>query len=168
MESTATGWPRVCILWRGGVSCPVSAAWYSCVAGHWSKYHSYKQAPSRCLKATLNPNKQTKNDCIHIWCSWLLDLSVQPASQQKTRPLLNCPFTNDWVLNANYTVNPLVPNQPRPIVTSFRAHVFKHVLPLDNKSPNLRKMFNLDHLLISDLFLGIMINKMYIHPITYF
>ena len=56
-------WPRVCILWRGGVSCPVSAAWHFCVAAHWSKYHCYKQAPSwydlRCFKATLNPNKQT-------------------------------------------------------------------------------------------------------------
>ena len=64
MDSTATGRPRVCILWRGGVSCPVSAAWHFCVAAHWSKYHCYKQAPSwydlRCFKATLNPNKQTK------------------------------------------------------------------------------------------------------------
>ena len=64
MDSTATGRPCVCILWRGRVSCPVSAAWHSCVAAHWSKYHCYKQAPSRydlrCLKATLNPNKQTK------------------------------------------------------------------------------------------------------------
>ena len=63
MDSTATGRPRVCILWRGGVSCPVSAAWHFCVAAHWSKYHCYKQAPSwydlRCFKATLNPNKQT-------------------------------------------------------------------------------------------------------------
>ena len=53
--------PHQCILWRGGVSCPVSAAWHSCVASHWSKYHCYKQASSwydlRCLKATLNPNK---------------------------------------------------------------------------------------------------------------
>ena len=63
MDSTATGRPRVCILWRGGVSCPVSAAWHFCVAAHWSKYHCYKQAPSwydlRCFKAMLNPNKQT-------------------------------------------------------------------------------------------------------------
>ena len=40
-----------------GVSCPVSAAWHFCAAAHLSK------APSgydlRCLKATLNPNKQT-------------------------------------------------------------------------------------------------------------
>ena len=63
-------WFRVCILWRGGVSCPVSAACHSCVAAHWSKYHCYKQAPSwydlRCFKATLNPNKQTnknQNEC---------------------------------------------------------------------------------------------------------
>ena len=64
MDSTAIGLPCVCILWRGGVSCPVSAAWHFCVAAHWSKYHCYKQAPSwydlRCFKATLNPNKQTK------------------------------------------------------------------------------------------------------------
>ena len=50
------------LLWRGWVSCPVSAAWHSCVAAYWSKYHCYKQAPSwydlRCLKATLNPNIQ--------------------------------------------------------------------------------------------------------------
>ena len=52
-------------MWRDGVSCPVSVAWHSCVAAHWSKYHCYKQAPSRydlrCLKATLNPIKQTNN-----------------------------------------------------------------------------------------------------------
>ena len=45
------------------MSCPVSAAWHSCVAAHWSKYHCYKQASSRydlkCFKATLNTNKQT-------------------------------------------------------------------------------------------------------------
>ena len=44
----------------GGMPCPVSAAWHSCVAAHWSEYSCYKQAPSqydlRCLKATLNPN----------------------------------------------------------------------------------------------------------------
>ena len=52
---------HVSILWQGGVSHPVSVAWHSCVAAHWSKYHCYKQTPSRydlrCLKATLNPNK---------------------------------------------------------------------------------------------------------------
>ena len=62
MDSTTTGRPCVCIQWRSRVSCPVSAAWHSCVATHWSKYHCYKQAPTRydlrCLKATLNPNKQ--------------------------------------------------------------------------------------------------------------
>ena len=49
-----------------GVGCRVLClrhAWHFCVAAHWSKYHCYKQAPSwydlRCLKATLNPNKQT-------------------------------------------------------------------------------------------------------------
>ena len=70
MDSTATGRPRVCILWRGGVSCPVSAAWHFCVAAHWSKYHCYKQAPSwydlRCFKATLNPNKQARNVDVYI------------------------------------------------------------------------------------------------------
>ena len=44
------------------MSCPLSAAWHSSVAAHWSKYHCYKQAPSRYdlryLKAMLNPNKQ--------------------------------------------------------------------------------------------------------------
>ena len=63
MESTATGRPCVCTLWQGVMSCPVSAAWHSCVAAHWSKYNCYKQAPSwydlRCLKVRLNPNKVT-------------------------------------------------------------------------------------------------------------
>ena len=63
MDSTATGRPRVCILWRGGVSCPVSVAWHFYVAAHWSKDRCYKQATSsydlRCFTATLNPNKQT-------------------------------------------------------------------------------------------------------------
>ena len=44
----------------------VSAAWHFFVIAHWSKYHCYKQAPSRfdlrCLKATLNPNKQILTD----------------------------------------------------------------------------------------------------------
>ena len=35
MYNTMTGPPCVCILWRGGVSCPVSAAWHSCEAAHW-------------------------------------------------------------------------------------------------------------------------------------
>ena len=43
--STAAGLPLVCILWRDGVLCPVSAAWHSCVAAHWSKYNCYKQTP---------------------------------------------------------------------------------------------------------------------------
>ena len=29
-----------------GVGCPVSVAWHSCVASHWSKYHCYKRASS--------------------------------------------------------------------------------------------------------------------------
>ena len=40
----------------------------SCVAAHWSKYHCFKQALSqydlRCLKATLNPNKQAENTAV--------------------------------------------------------------------------------------------------------
>ena len=67
MDSTARNWPCVCILWRGGVSCPVPAAWHSCVAAHWSKYHCYKQAPSRydlrCFKAMLNPNNKSTKMC---------------------------------------------------------------------------------------------------------
>ena len=65
IDSTTTGRPRVCILWRGGMSCPVSVALHFCIAAHRSKYHCYKQAPSRydlrCSKATSNPNKQTNN-----------------------------------------------------------------------------------------------------------
>ena len=65
MDSTTTGRPCVWIPWRVGVSCPESVEWHSCVTAHWSKYHCYKQAPSRydlrCLKAMLNfnPNRQT-------------------------------------------------------------------------------------------------------------
>ena len=86
MDSTATGRPCVCILWQGGVSCPVSAAWHFCVAAHWSKYHCYKQAPSwydlRCLKATLNPNKQTLRNKSNIFnvilkgCELLIDVTA--------------------------------------------------------------------------------------------
>ena len=65
MDSKMTGRPRVCILWRAGVSCPVSASLHSCVKAHWSKYHCYKQAPSRydlrCLKAMLKPQLTTTN-----------------------------------------------------------------------------------------------------------
>ena len=61
IDSTTEGRPRVCILWRGGESCPVSAAWHSCVAAHWSNYYCYKQAPLD-VKATLNLNKQTTNN----------------------------------------------------------------------------------------------------------
>ena len=73
---TATGRPLVCILWRGGVSCPVSAAWHSCVAAHWSKYHCYKQAPSQydlsCLKTTLNLSKQTEQMLMFKQCMYYL------------------------------------------------------------------------------------------------
>ena len=59
------GRPCVCIFWWGGLLSTVSAVWYSCVAAHWSKYHCYKQTPwsydFRCLKVTINPNKQTIN-----------------------------------------------------------------------------------------------------------
>ena len=61
MDSTTTG--RSCVYtvteW---VSCPVSVAWLSSVAAHWSKYHCHRQAPSRydlrCSKAT---NKLTNH-----------------------------------------------------------------------------------------------------------
>ena len=71
MDSTATGRPRVCILWRGGVSCPVSAAWHFCVAAHWSKYHCYKQAPSwydlRCFKLSdVKPKQTNKLILLHL------------------------------------------------------------------------------------------------------
>ena len=77
MDSTTTGRPCVCILWRGGVSCHVSVycdgvGWHvMCLHGiflcgstsYLSKYHCYKRAPARydiiCCKATLNHNKQT-------------------------------------------------------------------------------------------------------------
>ena len=46
MDSPTTGRPCIFILSEGGVLCPVSAAWHSCVAAHWSKYHCYKHVPS--------------------------------------------------------------------------------------------------------------------------
>ena len=66
-----TGWPCVCISTvTGGVSCNVSAAWYSCVAAHWSKYHCYEQALSRCdlrcPKAKLNPKQTSMIDIVKI------------------------------------------------------------------------------------------------------
>ena len=67
IDSTTTGRPRVCILWRGGVSCPVSAAWHSCVAAHWSKYHCYKQAPS-LLKSDVK--SKTKDLKLVLWNSY--------------------------------------------------------------------------------------------------
>ena len=103
MDSTETGWPRVCILWRGGVSCPVSAAWHFCVTAHWSKYHCYKQALSqydlRCFKATLNP-KQTKQTSCYITFhfqnpnqDWLIHQSAfRHLRQWKTTEI------RDWVL----------------------------------------------------------------------
>ena len=63
------GRPHVCILRRGGVPCPVSAAWQSCVAAQWSKYHCYKQAPlsymTSDIKVTLISinNKSAKWHC---------------------------------------------------------------------------------------------------------
>ena len=64
MDSTTTGRPCVCILWRSGASCPVSAAWHSSLAADWLNYYCYTQASSwyglRCLEATLNSNKQTQ------------------------------------------------------------------------------------------------------------
>ena len=105
MDSTATGWPRVCILWRGAVSCPVSAAWHFCVAAHWSKYHCYKQAPSwydlRCFKATLNPNKQTNTWRVILNPNW--DYSSDSLSVQIKRIWIKIVF-NLQILEIN--VNP--------------------------------------------------------------
>ena len=46
LYSTTTGRPRVCILWRVGVPCPVSTAWYTPVWQHTlqssTKFHCYK------------------------------------------------------------------------------------------------------------------------------
>ena len=58
MDSTATGLHCVCILWRDGVSCPVSAALHSCVAARWSSRH--RRDMTSDVKVTLNHNKQTK------------------------------------------------------------------------------------------------------------
>ena len=38
MDRTTSDRPCVCLLWRDGVSCPVFAAWHSCVAAHWLAY----------------------------------------------------------------------------------------------------------------------------------
>ena len=45
MDSTTTGRPCVCVLWRYGLTCHVSGAWHSCVAAHRLKDHCYRQAP---------------------------------------------------------------------------------------------------------------------------
>ena len=67
MDSTTAGWPCVCIQWWDGVSCLVSATWHSCVAAHWSSITATpSQYDLRCLKATLNPNKQT--NLVYCWC----------------------------------------------------------------------------------------------------
>ena len=81
MDSTMKGWPRVCIPWQDGVSCSVSAAWQSCVAAHWPKYHCYDL---RCLKAMLNPNKQTTEISAKMLLIKLLDdNSVKALSDDK-------------------------------------------------------------------------------------
>ena len=73
----------VCILWRGGMAFPVSAAWHSSVAAHWSKYGT--TATSRhCrdmaadVKETLIPNKQKfLGDCsVGNSKVWLLNMKV--------------------------------------------------------------------------------------------
>ena len=46
---------------------------------------------------------------------------------------------------------------PRPPIPNT------HVLPADNKSSDLRIIFNFKHLLISDLFLSIIFENVYIH-----
>ena len=90
MDSTAIGRPRVCILWQGGVSCPVSVAWHSCVVAYWSTYHCYKQAPSRydlrSFKAPLNPNKQNPiYDFIEDAYILLWSVSIRPDSSIGTK-----------------------------------------------------------------------------------
>ena len=58
----ATGLPRVCILWWGGVLCLVSASWHSCV-----ECHCCKQAPwwyDLMFKSSVKPKQTNK----HIPC----------------------------------------------------------------------------------------------------
>ena len=83
-----------------GTSCPVSAPWHSCVAAHWSKYHCYKQAPSwydlRCLKAKLNPNKQTPSQTNWRSCSYItffLNVLRLPPPHEKVH--------HNWNINSN-------------------------------------------------------------------
>ena len=68
----------------GYMSCPVSAAWHSCVAAHWSKYHFHKQAPSpndlRCLKANLTPRDQKCYNFSFIMFSFDLLLTIMVIS----------------------------------------------------------------------------------------
>ena len=83
---------------RNGLSCPVFAAWHSCVAAHWSKYHCYKQALSwydlRCLKATLNPKSKQNNNS-------MITVVIKHADKQdlKTNDLLivSCKQINLWL-----------------------------------------------------------------------
>ena len=57
--------------WQVSNVSEVCDRWHFSVAAQWSKYHCYKQAPSRydlkCLKATLNPNKQRKQNLLLTW-----------------------------------------------------------------------------------------------------
>ena len=105
MDSTATGRPCVCILWLSGTSCPVSAPWHSCVAAHWSKYHCYKQAQLwydlRCLKAKLNPNKQTPSQTKWRSCSYItffLNVLRLPPPHEKVHPNWNILFQFNSIL----------------------------------------------------------------------
>ena len=117
MDSTATGRPCVCILWQGGVLCPVSAAWHFCVAAHWSKYHCYNQAPSwydlRCFKATLNPNKQTNRN-LHLYIqvqSWTIVI-VDECTAIRSSRTVNVAFKAHCGLAVNTrTVFAFVPPQ---------------------------------------------------------
>ena len=90
---------RVCVKGRVytvtvWVCSPVFAAWHSCVAAHWSTYHCYKQAPSqydlRCLKATLNPNKQTPHFTAHIKLGRAVITRLGTISPSPCQTLLYC------------------------------------------------------------------------------
>ena len=100
MESTATGRPRVCILWQGRVSCPLSAAWHSCLAAHWSKCHCYKQAPSLYFSARRDLMSQRLffqnhfTDFCHMWYCRNI--------KHRDTDLLSCGIMGNWQISYIY------------------------------------------------------------------
>ena len=57
------------MLWRGGVSCPVSAAWHSCVAAHWQHIGQSTTATNKHIRMCAAVNEKSK--------MWLRNVKLQ-------------------------------------------------------------------------------------------